>query len=220
MKVTIETLQQKADKAKQFKEDLEKRIAAAETRITGLEAEADIAAANGEIEAYREAKAQIELANDEISVSLAQLEAGLFDVTQPETIDAWWAYCSTYSPKLKKQLQEVDRARDSYLSAYKAAVDLQREACAARERLAGFIGMTKDDLQIPILYPLETAIKCRTAADGAAGLLRTGGTTASDPDLVFYLTNLKMDVLTMQQDPGANEIQAVVRQQKTGGFTA
>ena len=126
----------------------------------------------------------------------------------------WDSYAADYNKKLSAKLRKLEAAKADLLKDYADALILQGEACAVRERLARYAGVHLQPAGVGIddhlekTYPMEY-IPCKNAMKGDV-TTAISGSSVKDPDAVYYLASLQLDMLTLAKDPRQYAMVSVV----------
>lgn len=177
---------------------------------------AEEAAGTGDVDKYMELDAMSNKQKALAYVYQKQIEQlGTVNVSKSEAIEAWNDYAKSYAKTMKALSDEFQKEKEKLLKKYAEMVDLQDEACKARERLGSYIGKNKQNLQMgggyDNLFPMEY-IQCLGTGNGVNSLLTSlSGATIKDPDAVYYLSSLKLNPLQLSQSQECKRIQSVVQ---------
>lgn len=177
--MTIEKFDEMIRKSKEALDAVNAEIKALLQRDSEIDAEIAAAAEAGDVALYKANKA----AKDDVAISLhvkrTRADKLSKPVTKEDAFAAWDNYVGGHNKKLKKALADFAAERDKFNAMYAALVDLQNEACVAREHLAAAVDVDPDSFKmdtIPCASGLETL-----------GLLSLGGSNIKDPDANYYL---------------------------------
>lgn len=156
---------------------------------------ADKAAAAGDLEGYKHYKALADDAEAVAYVCKMQLQADRpMPVTTEQTQEAWEKYAADYNKKIAARLKKFEALKADMLKEYEAAFELQKEACAVRERLAGYVSRCPDKMQpegrLATMYPMEYIPYISGPIRGANSLV---GITLTDANAAYYLACMEQD---------------------------
>lgn len=144
MKITVKEIEEKIEAAAAERERLKEESRAADKKKADLEKLATAAAEAGELENYRALKRQAADLDEESFVRTAQLKKLSNPVNTEEVFSAWRGYVDLFNKALKARLIEAEKKMNAFLDEYEAAINLQAEALAVRERLARYLGEEYD----------------------------------------------------------------------------
>lgn len=144
MKITVKDIDQKVAAAAEERDRLKKESREADSKKTELEKLATAAAEDGRLEDYRAIKRQAAAIEEESFVRSAQLSKLNQPIPEADVFAAWTDYVTAYNKALAARLAEAEKKMNAYLDEYEAALNLQNEALAVRERLAGYLGQDID----------------------------------------------------------------------------
>ena len=212
--MTIKDIEAQVEATKKAREQLEKSKRDNEAQAKEYREKADAAATAGDVATYKEYKALADDAEAMAYVCGKQLTAEQGKaVTVEQTQDAWENYAGGYNKKLAAKLKKVQAAKAEYLREYMEAVDLQREACATREKLAKCAGV--DQAKVEWKYPMDY-LPCNNMSNGRKPLVSIRGANIQDPDAVALLASLGMDELDLSRDERNRIVCAVVGSHRAG----
>ena len=213
--MTIKDIENQLKATEQARLQLEKTKKENEDQAKEYRTQADAAAVAGDLTRYKELKALADDAEAVAYVCGKQLEAEQGKaVTLEQTRDAWDSYAADYNKKLSAKLRKLEAAKADLLKDYADALILQGEACAVRERLARYAGVHLQPAGVGIddrlekTYPMEY-IPCKNALKGDV-TTAIAGSSVKDPDAVYYLASLQLDMLTLAKDPRQHAMVSVV----------
>ena len=224
MKISIEELDRQAAAVIAKKNELTGKEAELVKQVEELKATAQAQAEGGQLDSFKTTDKARQDAEAELYVTRAQLAklAKNNPVTAEDAATAWGEYAGKYNKNLAKMLSDYETRRAELLNAYKAMLDAQAEACAVRERLAGYIGIKPAEINLydspaERAFPCAT-IPCRSGID-KNGLASTMGIGLKDPDAVFYFChyaiNNKLTGIDTANSKEAARINAVLGMRKT-----
>lgn len=202
-KMTIGEIEQIKAKATQERAQAAIDLTELVKRAALLEQEAQAAADGGDLEAYREKKAQAEAVNEEIFVKQAKAAKQENPITEDMAAAAWETYRADHDKKFKAKLSAYQAAKAELLTMYRDLLSMQREAFKTRERLAGYLGMdtNRGFMQAGTPDNVGEKFPCEVLpADDVVGLHFTG-TAVRDPDSVFYLACRGITGAKLLSDP-------------------
>lgn len=139
-KITVKDIDEKVAAAAAERDRLKAESREADSKKGELERLATAAAEEGRLEDYRALKRQATAIEEESFVRAAQLGKLKQPVEEKDVFDAWADYAAAYNKALAARLSEAEKKMNAYLDEYEAAVKLQNEALAVRERLAKYLG--------------------------------------------------------------------------------
>ena len=210
--MTIKEIEKQMEVTEKAREQLAKTKQENEEQAKKYRAKADEAAAAGDVASYKELKALAEDAEAVAYVCGKQLDAEQDKAVTPEqTQEAWEEYAEAYNKKLAAKLKKMQTAKAEYLKEYMEAVDLQREACLTRERLAAYAEVKPHRLDV--FYQMDY-IPCNTMLNGRKPLISLNGTPLNDPDAVALLASLGMDGNDLAGDERQKIVYTVVYEHK------
>lgn len=190
--LTIKDIDAQVETTNKVREQLAQSKHGNERKAEEYRARADAAAVTGDVETYKKYKQLMDDAEAMAYVCGKQLEAEQNKaVTKEQTQEAWRGYADQYGKKIAAKLKEFDKAKAEALKLYAEAVDLQDEACATRERIAGYAGVSYNpgmDGKLDADYPMEY-IPCETSSAGGRYCLSMPGVGIEDKDAVYYVAN-------------------------------
>lgn len=206
--MTIKDIEKQMEATEKAREQLAKTKQENEEQAKEYRAKADAAAIAGDVASYKELKALADDAEAVAYVCGKQLEAEQGNAVTPEqTQEAWADYAKAYNKKLADKLDKAKKAKAEYLREYMEAVDLQREACRTRERLAACAGVKEHRAEG--FYPMDY-IPCNTSNNGRKPVVDLRGTAIQDPDAVALLASLGLDGADLAGDERQRIVFSVV----------
>lgn len=212
-KLTVKDIENQVTSTQEARAQLGKSKQENEDRAKEYRTKADAAAIAGDVAAYKEFKALADDAEAMAYVCGKQLDAEN-NITLEQTREAWDSYAADYNKKLSAKLRKLEEAKADLLKDYADALILQGEACAVRERLARYAGVHLQPAGVGIddrlekTYPMEY-IPCKNAMKGDV-TTAIAGSSVKDPDAVYYLASLQLDMLTLAKDPRQHAMVSVV----------
>lgn len=221
-KLTVKDIDNQVKTTQEAREQLDQSKKGNELKAAEYRARADAAAVAGDVETYKKYKQLTDDAEALAYVCGKQLEAEQGKaVTMEQTQEAWDNYAEQYGKKLAEKLKEFNKAKAEMLALYMEAVDLQAEACATRERLAGYAGVSYHagrDGKLDADYPMEY-IPCEIATGSGKYCVSMPGIGVDDKDAVYYLANdlerrnigAANNILARADDSISNKVYQVVR---------
>ncbi len=210
--MTIKEIEKQVEATEKAREQLAETKRESEQLAQEYRARADEAASIGNVESYKELKSLADDAEAVAYVCGKQLEAEQGNaVTLEQTQEAWEDYAEAYNKKLAAKLKKVQAAKAEYLREYMEAVDLQREACCTRERLAECAGVKAHRTEG--FYRMDY-IPYNSMSNGRKPLVSLSGAAIQDPDAVALLASLGIDGAKLTGDERQQIIYAVVAEHK------
>lgn len=213
MKSTIKDLDKKYQDNMSACQRMVEQQAAAKRDAERLNQEAEAAACSGNVAEYSTLKRQAREAEDLAYVLEKQIEkASAGELFTREEIDAAWQACADeHNKQMNEKRKKFAELKSDLLRQYAEMVSLQRETCAIRERLSGYIGLNKQpgapDFGLNGRFPMDY-IPCKGNMD--AGAISIRGVNISDPDAVYYLSSFGKTPEALINDQAAHEIRKVV----------
>lgn len=206
--MTIKEIEKQVESTREAREQMQRAQQENEKQAREYRIKADAAAIAGDVATYKELKALASDAEAVAYVCKRQLEAETENpVTKEQTVEAWDEYATGYNKKIAAKLEKVKKAKAAFIQEYLEAVDMQREACTTRERLAMYAGV-KDD-RIEGIYRMEY-IPCKDGMSGGKPIVTLNGAGIKDPDAVTVLASLGKDSLQLINDERQQIMSAVV----------
>ena len=211
--MTIKDIENLVKTTNESREQMKRTKQENEDKAKEYRTEAEASAIAGDLTRYKELKSLAEDAEAVAYVCGKQLEVE-HPVTLEQTRDAWDSYAADYNKKLSAKLRKLEAAKADLLKDYADALILQGEACAVRERLARYAGVHLQPAGVGIddrlekTYPMEY-IPCKNAMKGDV-TTAIAGSSVKDPDAVYYLASLQLDMLTLAKDPRQHAMVSVV----------
>ncbi len=153
MKLTIEQLERKYNKAKQDEAEALQRLEEQQNEVARLkEAEAEAAAA-GDLSRYQEIKRKRTDLEDMIFVtdSVLQKKRGKY-VDSKEVADVWHDYAGGYNKEIARRMKEYNQTCAALKSIFMGMVELQNNALIARQRCAQMSGTNKIEEDLPMQF--------------------------------------------------------------------
>ena len=174
---------------------------------------AETAAAAGELEAYKKSKADAIDAESLAYVLEKQIEkTGANSVfSEDEVFDAWHRYAAEYGKNLAIKRKRFEKLKTELLEEYAGMVQLQRDACATRERISAYIGMNRRGAanEIDNVFDKRFEMDLIPINDGLTSIR---GANTCDADAVFYIANMGIkDVVELARNNDAQTVVRVVR---------
>ena len=212
--LTIKDIEAQVKATKDAREQMKNTQLENEEQGKKYRMEANAAAAAGDLARYKELKSLAEDAEDLAFVCKKQLEAEQpAPVTLDQTREAWEGYAADYNKKLAAKLRKFEAAKAEMLKEYAEAVALQGEACAVRERLAGYAGRSLQpsgviDKRLADTYQMDYIPCVKSMGEGVK--LSISGSSVADPDAAYYMASLQLDGQNLFNDPRQHTITAVV----------
>ena len=171
---------------------------------------AETAAAAGDLDAYKKNRADAIDAESLAYVLDKQIKkAGENPVfNETEVAEAWRRYTAEYGKSLASKRKRFDKLKTELLDEYASMVQLQRDACATRERISAYIGKGRNT----VAMERDNAFDKRFEMDmipHKKGLAYIIGANTEDADLIYFLANMGItDAVALAQN---NDAQTVVR---------
>lgn len=174
-----------------------------------LSAAAEKAAFTGDLDAYKDLKAKASDADALAYVLQKQIERiGSGNLFTPAEIESAWAdYAADRNKALKAKEKKFAEAKTNLLRQYAEMITDQRETCATRERLAGYIGIDKE--KAGGRFPMDH-LPC--IEFGEVGATSINGARIADPDAVYYLSNMRLDSRYMLENPDVQILWNVLKE--------
>lgn len=224
MKLTIEELDRQAKERTSKKEELTTKIADLEQRETAAKGNAETAAENGDVEAYKAASSEALEIGTQLVVARAQhkkLGSGDAIVTQEDAAAAWKDFAGDYDRKFDKLYAELEKKRSDLLSTYRALLDLQYDALEKRDRLAGYAGIKSDGFIGS--NPLDNHFSCRYLPESSKyERSHINGIAATDAEAVYYVACLaeekQLAGLEFMQSKDVERVRDIVVRHSTKPF--
>lgn len=210
--MTIKDIENLVKTTNESREQMKRTKQENEDKAKEYRTEAEASAVAGDLTRYKELKSLAEDAEAVAYVCGKQLEVE-HPVTLEQTRDAWDSYAADYNKKLSAKLRKLEAAKADLLKDYADALILQGEACEVRERLARYAGVHLQPAGVGIddhlekTYPMEY-IPCKNAMKGVTTAI--AGSSVKDPDAVYYLASLQLDMLSLAKDPRQQAMVSVV----------
>lgn len=225
MKLTIEELDRQAKERTAKKEELTTKIADLEQRETAAKGNAETAAENGDVEAYKAASSEALEIGTQLVVARAQhkkLGSGDAIVTQEDAAAAWKDFAGDYNRKFGKLYADLEKKRSDLLSTYRALLDLQYDALEKRERLADYAGIKYNGVNIGN-RPLDNHFPCRYLPESCKyERSHINGIAATDAEAVYYVACLaeekQLAGLEFMQSKDVERVRDIVVQHRTKSF--
>ena len=211
MSTTVKDIQLRAEALAKKREDLKKSIAELEGRVADLKGKAQTAAEAGRVDEYKAANSAAQDAEASLYVARVQLQKTDFNIPEKDIKAAWADYASAYNKKLEKMSSAFDGKRKELLADYKAMVDLQAEAFAARELLARLAGLNVHEGKA-----FDNAFPCKTLERGAntPGDHIVKGVGVTNPDAIYYVSQIAKNagkaLIEIYDEPEYMQFQDVV----------
>lgn len=182
MKMTIEKFDELVKKDKEQRERLADEIAALMAKEAELETEMNAAANCGDEALYKAKKAEKESVSDSIFVKRSFKDRLTASVDADAARDAWADFVKGYDKNMTKAIQDFAAEKEKFLKMYSDMVDLQKGACAVRERLGSAVGLPVSSFAM-VTIPVQTGANVK-------GALKLGGVNeVVDPDVCYFLSN-------------------------------
>ena len=176
---------------------------------------AETAAAAGDLDAYKKNRADAIDAESLAYVLDKQIKkAGENPVfNETEVAEAWRRYTAEYGKSLASKRKRFDKLKTELLDEYASMVQLQRDACATRERIGAYIG--KGRSATAGYEECDNAFDKRFEMDmipHEKGLAYIRGANTDDADLIYFLANMGItDAVALAQNNDAQTVVRVVR---------
>lgn len=211
--MTIKDIDKQVEATKETRAQLERVQQENEEKAKDCRIKADAAAADGDLTGYKKLKGLAEDAEAVAYVCKKQLEVEAAPaVTKAQTVEAWDEYAADYNKKITEKLEKVRKAKESFLREYMEAVDMQREACSVRERLAFYVGVKPD--RVDSVYDMAY-IPYHNGMEPGKPSVWLKGAGVDDPDAVALLASLNLSPAQLAQDERQQIVTAVVRYHKS-----
>lgn len=226
MKITIEELDKQASDRIKKRKELKLHIADLEQREEALKEKAQEAAEAGSVVAYKSLSSEVIDIQTELIVARAQdKKLGSSDaiVTGEEADAAWKDFTGGYNRQFDKLYAELEKKRSDLLAVYSALIDLQYDAFEKRERLARYAGVNAVS-HTGFDKPLDAPFPCRCLPDRVidSQCASISGTTATDPDLIYYLAcyakENKLNGRSYAESKAVEKIRNIVARHSTKSF--
>ena len=209
--MTVKELDEKIQESILNKQKLTDRQRTAEMKAQTLNAEAETAAASGDVEKYRELRSQATEQGELAYVLKKQIERDEGNVCDADVTEAWARYRAEYEKKLNAGLKTFRESKMNMLRQYAEMVTLQRDACATRERLTRYLGREVAPLAGGKDRALETRFSMEYIPNEEC-LASIMGANVEDADAIYYLANLGIkDAVALSRNVDAQKIVNVVR---------
>ena len=186
----LERMQTEYLNAQKARTELEARIPQLEADQEHLAAEADAAAASGDLALYRKKKEAAQMAADQVFVIRKQLEAASAYQTLPEAKEAWKEYAEAYGKTFEKAWSAYMKDREALYTSFLALVTGQQAALKIRESLASCCGLDLGNLPGMALdrtFPLKEKIPDSFPIGRTTTQLNT-------PDTDFFVRQFSADL--------------------------
>ena len=180
MKMTVERFDELVKQDKEQRERLADEIAALMAKEAELETEMNAAANCGDEALYKAKKAEKESVSDSIFVKRSFKDRLTASVDADAARDAWADFVKAYDKKMEKAIQDFAAEKEKFIQMYSAMIDLQKDACAVRERLSGAVGAPVSSFRM-VTIPVQSGTSIK-------GALKLGNVDIHDPDAVYYLS--------------------------------
>lgn len=132
----------KEDRARQLQEELRQ-----------LNADAEAAAMDGDVEKYKEIQKEISSKGADLFVLRKTL--GKKIITPERTRDSWTEYAADYAGRFKKAQAKLEKAKLALREAYEDCITCENDALQIREELAGMVGEDPAEYEMPAIMPNE-----------------------------------------------------------------
>lgn len=173
-------------------------------------------AENGEIDKYRALAEELRKYEDDLYVTNTRLDKlKTISFSIDEISEAWKEYHEKYAEEIRAEVKKFSEMKAELMKQYEHMIDVQEEAVTIRDRFKGYMGSSYDKALFDKKMQIS-GIPYRTAIDGVIGLLSLagGGTTARDPDLIYFLSYYclthNINGLQLQSDANRIRYEAVV----------
>ena len=167
---------------------LKEEIEAQTAEKDAAEVAAQEAADNGDIDAYRQHKAEAEELETSIFVKQAQLNKNGSSLKEEDVLKAWKKYAADYEKKFTKALSDYETARRGLYEKYMQVINLQNDALKTRERCGFLLGM-KPPASIMEYDSHYKNFKMRTLPYTPAPGLMYKGLAITSPETVFFMSS-------------------------------
>lgn len=213
MKANFSDILMKAKAAADAKRQLKEEAQRAEEEKRRLQGEADAAIDAEDIDRYLSLKQQMERNDAAFLIRKRRLEKEAAPVSQEDAKAEWDKYVPGYEKALKKALADVNAKRSAYFKSYFEAVELQAEACEARENLCSMIGIVPEPMggMCDSLFPMPTI----PITSGAEGITLRGPIGVQDRDVAFLTSYMSSTPLEYTKNPSIMRILSVVNRKRS-----
>lgn len=181
MKMTVEHFEELVKKDREQRERLNADISALMEREASLDGEMIAAANSGDETLFKSLKAEKQNVTDSIFVKRSFRDRLTMSVTVDDARAAWADFVKGYDKRMSAALAEFAAEKERFLQMYSDLVDLQKNACAVRERLSEATGAPVSSFSM-VTIPVQKGANTK-------GALKLGNVTIIDPDAVYYLSN-------------------------------
>lgn len=174
---------------------------------------AETAAAAGDLDAYKKNRADAIDAESLAYVLDKQIKkAGENPVfNETEVAEAWRRYAAEYGKSLAGKRKRFDKLKTELLEEYASMVQLQRDACATRERISAYIGKGRNTVAMECDKTFDKRFEMDMIPH-EEGLAYIRGANTDDTDLIYFLANMGItNAVALAHNNDAQTVVRVVR---------
>ena len=178
--MTVEKFDELVKNDKELRERLSAEISALMEEEARLDAEMIAAAEVGNEALFKSLKAKKTDAEDSIFVKRAFLDKLKAPVDEAAARDAWSDFVKAHDKRMTKAIEAFAAEKEKFLQMYSDMIDLQKDACAVRERLGSAVGLPASSFGM-VTIPVQSGANIK-------GALKLGNVDIHDPDAVYFLS--------------------------------
>ncbi len=191
MNLTITDLDKQAQERIAKKAELKRRIEQLEKLEATATEKAQVAAENGDVEAYKASSTECQEIGTELIVAKAQLSklgSGDAIITQEEAVAVWDDYTKEYNKAFDKLYSAIETKRNELLASIREMIELQEKAFADRERLVNYGGIDSHAYAV-IDKPFDRVLSCQYLPEEPTNCekLHLKGLLSTNADILYYL---------------------------------
>lgn len=172
--------------------ELEKQISVLENQVEEYREKVRSALEAADKKAYKDAKNDLQEYESQLDITRYAYEKSITRpvLTEEEASSIWDEFSSEHDRLFDKMYSDFEKKRNEMLEAYRKLVDLQTEAIISRERLAEYAGKGIVHIYSAWDRPYDDLFPCKfLPTDSKESRLSFNGTTAKNPDALFYLAS-------------------------------
>ncbi len=179
--MTVEKFDELVKKDNELRERLSAEISALMEEEARLDTEMIAAAEVGNESLFKSLKAKKTDAEDSIFVKRAFLDKLKAPVDEAAARDAWADFVKAHDKRMTKAIEAFAAEKEKFLQMYSDMIDIQKNACAVRERLGSAVGLPASSFGM-VTIPVQEGVNVK-------GALKLGGVNIIDPDACYYLSS-------------------------------
>ena len=149
----IDALRKDYAASMKLRQDKEERAKQLQDELRQLNADAEAAAVDGDVEKYKAIQKEISSKGADLFVLRKTMAKKI--ITPEQIRDSWTEYAADYARKFEKAQAKLDGAKLALRDAYEEAIVCENKALQIREELAAMAGEDPATYEMPAILPNE-----------------------------------------------------------------